>query len=610
MNTRSLFLIFLVLVVLSIGTASATTFSYNDGVPQITVSSGTATFTEIYDDLVATKGGSSTDYIEQVGTDTYLIKCSIKTSSNGIFNITSEDGSEFRFGYVHTAGGYSYGGSAGEWHVSDVTWKTWNISTNVPANTGSRRVILPNGSSFDNVTCDYFSKIYFGESTTGISGDNATLNEVRCSNWTGFIEVRGDYFDISNLQMHNADFTSGTDGLKLYGDFGTLNGLNVTNIGNKTDTDSTGTYGLKLLGNHNDISNTYTDNIQYSSYNLGGSYNTFTNITTIDSGHNALECRGSHSTYNDVTITDAKIHSWFSSGDNLENITVTNMSITHSGSGSPIRLLGENTPLSDFHFSNVSYNAGELVWGGVQNSTFVNINGDTTSRMIWQLGKSYDNNYLTENVTFAHSSFIGQDTPYSVNLYSHIKLVNSVYSDTYTSGSVHPWSIRNYFPLNLKVVNTTGVPVEGATVTFSDYNFSALNSDYQETDTVTTGSDGRPSELIYLCDRHRNTTNLFDRYTITATYGGESVSVSSVNPQSSWRSTDLTDLQGELITLTLDVTGEGEPTVEYWTPTTGKHYIGVPETWTWNAITGQFDITFSGTYTEPQTENTGVEVRP
>jgi hypothetical protein len=47
---------------------------------------------------------------------------------------------------------------------------------------------------------------------------------------------------------------------------------------------------------------------------------------------------------------------------------------------------------------------------------------------------------------------------------------------------------------------------------------------------------------------------------------------------------------------------------EYWTPTPGTHYIGVPETHSW--IGGEWVVTYSGTYTEAQTEVTGVEIRP
>jgi hypothetical protein len=47
---------------------------------------------------------------------------------------------------------------------------------------------------------------------------------------------------------------------------------------------------------------------------------------------------------------------------------------------------------------------------------------------------------------------------------------------------------------------------------------------------------------------------------------------------------------------------------EYWTPAPGTHYIGVPETHSW--IGGEWVVTYSGTYTEAQTEVTGVEIRP
>jgi hypothetical protein len=246
------------------------------------------------------------------------------------------------------------------------------------------------------------------------------------------------------------------------------------------------------------------------------------------------------------------------------------MCIRDSGSGSPIRLLGENTPLSDFQFHGVTYNDGSLVWGGVQNTTLWDVTGNIPSRLLWQFGKSYNNVYPTTGVTFVNSSITGQDLPYTTNLYSHTRTVNTEYDYTYTSGSLAPWSIITYFPVNVKVVNGSGVAVQGVNLNFSAYNFTPLNSELEPVTSVLTGSDGRPAETIYLCDANRSSSGaIYDRYTINATYGSEFDVITNVNPQPAWKSPDLSDLQGDLITLTLDIEVDEQPE-----PQTASH------TWT------------------------------
>jgi hypothetical protein len=90
----------------------------------------------------------------------------------------------------------------------------------------------------------------------------------------------------------------------------------------------------------------------------------------------------------------------------------------------------------------------------------------------------------------------------------------------------------------------------------------------------------------------------WDNSTTTASYSNSTASVGTYN-------------------VTVIGTGDGGTvskvswvwTVEAgWTPTPGTHYIGVPETHSW--IGGEWVVTYSGTYTEAQTEVTGVEIRP
>lgn len=54
-----------------------------------------------------------------------------------------------------------------------------------------------------------------------------------------------------------------------------------------------------------------------------------------------------------------------------------------------------------------------------------------------------------------------------------------------------------------------------------------------------------------------------------------------------------------------------EDTTEYWTPTPGKHYIGIPETWTWTEGAFVHNYTYGQILPEDAPERvTGVEVMP
>jgi hypothetical protein len=201
------------------------------------------------------------------------------------------------------------------------------------------------------------------------------------------------------------------------------------------------------------------------------------------------------------------------------------------------------------------------------------------------------------------------------------------------------WNINNdercesvlhigYYP-KIRVVNPEGQAVEGANINFvsnatnpeTSEKIYARNIDYggvekAYTDTI---NDSQTLSTGYLPNRYENAsgavalTSMMKYYTssaqteyvewnVTATYDGTSNST-IITPDMLRYSPDSSNIQSDLVSIVLDV-----DITEYWTPTPGTHYIGVPETHSW--IGGEWVVTYSGTYTEAQTEVTGVEIRP
>jgi hypothetical protein len=245
--------------------------------------------------------------------------------------------------------------------------------------------------------------------------------------------------------------------------------------------------------------------------------------------------------------------------------------------------------------------------------------------------------YIDINITNKTTMWHISDSTKNSHHFSDIYAINTNNENTYwwAQNVTYFESVLHFgYYANIKVVDNEGNPIPGAALTFeantTNPETSAIlkphNLDYittiktpDELDIAYTNENGltdtryeNKSNVVALTSSmlYNNPSSTGSYYTdyvewnVTATYNGTSNST-IITPDMLRYSPDSADIQSDLVTIVL-----GVDTTEYWTPTTGKHYIGVPETWTWNAITGQFDITFSGTYTEPQTENTGVEIRP
>jgi len=127
----------------------------------------------------------------------------------------------------------------------------------------------------------------------------------------------------------------------------------------------------------------------------------------------------------------------------------------------------------------------------------------------------------------------------------------------------------NYYALNVQVLNITSHPVSNATLTFecSNTSFTAVDMAGNEITSVTTGIDGKPTEIVYLPESYYDavTTSLRTSQTftnnVTATKSTESDS-EIVDLDSSDYSANLSALSGDLVTIVLDVDGEGEPIPE------------------------------------------------
>jgi hypothetical protein len=132
-------------------------------------------------------------------------------------------------------------------------------------------------------------------------------------------------------------------------------------------------------------------------------------------------------------------------------------------------------------------------------------------------------------------------------------------------------------------------------------------SDFTPTDTTPSSVDGTEQTFSIDLTKTANVTWYIDSNEVqtntsvtTASYSNSTAPVGTYNV--TVIATDgVTEVNQTWIWTVVDIT-------EYWTPTPGTHYIGVPETHSW--IGGEWVVTYSGTYTEAQTEVTGVEIRP
>jgi len=547
-------------------------YTFNPATPSVIIEDGDITWDDLNSILISTYGETVTKstWMNETEPNVWLVKCKI-TTTNATLTINETFGTEYRLGYKHTSGGLSYGGS-GAWNVSNVKFSTWDLDTNLSSNAGNRRAMYGANSSFTNFIYDTFGSWYIGAApglftSTDWSADNVILNNVTCTNWSSAIYLYGDYMNFQDVYMHDADFITGSSGIRRAigqtdkPSYSTFKNIRIVNIGDGNATDSSSTYAFQLYGDHNIVDGVYAENIQYSSYNVGGEYNSYKNMTSVYSSHNAFEAQARNSTYENILIMYAQSDaSWFTSlYDGGSNVTITNLTIVgHNGTGHGIRLLGEMSPLTNYVFDGIDFvdKTTSLLASGVHDSVFINVTNINSSVFTWSTSNT---SVLSDNNTL-----INWNNNQNIELMkvSDMKLANVKYSDARLS--TYPSSYTNLYPLNVQVINNTNYSVSGATVTLNLTTFG-LNGYGQTTVTGITDDTGKLnlSQRLYVPDYNRDSSIGYTYYlanTVQADKSGKNDESSAFNPDISWYSTNLSSLNSPLITLVLDVPGTVKPT--------------------------------------------------
>lgn len=592
MLKRSLLFIFLVLVMLSAGTASAYVTTSDTEI---------SVWGDVGKDLkwLETQVNNAS-LITEAEPGIFYVNRSIRLYTSGTtasMYINDSTCTELRIQNSNYNGLYS-----GKWYIDNTTIVSWNHEQNRPAYNNEHQVGCTvyagwiqntNISNMRYVTLDRIVKDCY----------NITSH----NNYEGVKFTTTDGYDFYNITVKNTTYLRGLyfTGVKN----STIYNLHAENIGSYTSP-TTNQEGIAFESACDNItlSDVYINDTAWSSLLISGNSTNFdvNNVTINYSGHNGLDIHWAR--YIDISdidisnsVSNNAIITYSGADYQTNNINIYDVSSTNAGTDIGIKittakniLVHNYTSVNDGSgFSSLDSDNVTLINGSISSAT----NGITLTYLTTTDKNAKNTTIINTEITGCTNDIVQQDADNTriVNTNVTIDLINGDYSVLY--------------PINIKVENTTGLVVANAEVTVTTSGLS-LNGYGVETLTAYTDTDGKlnESQQLYVADFLRDSSAGYTYYTVDvqASKDGKTDSELDINPDSSWYSSDLDNLNGTLITLTLDVPGEGE--YEYWTPTPGKHYIGVPETSTWSA--GSWITTFSGTYTEEQTEVTGVEVRP
>ncbi len=413
------------------------------------------------------------------------------------------------------------------------------------------------------------------------------------SSWPNpdFIEVTGQaydnvtiyntstisYFEGANNTYTNFTFESGEAShmgafASMSFDNCLLDGLYV----NCTGSEGSLGYGLWLYPENSTIRNVLIDNAIYSGININGLAvadgvaakdvaTIMDNITVKNSQHNGFEIQASNVTITNSSVESSKYHNYFTAGKQedgnwLDNIVFDGMYSNDAGSHAIV--VGEGT-------FNSAFKNFEIVGSGIyifnsENNKFINVthvnNLDNSDSANEQSGI-----YITK-VTGQNFSSTNNNTFININTTNNnYKAIYHVYGDDEIYANVNTedgiaftdGDYTQMYPLNVRVLNSTGYPVQDAelTLTATTFGLDGLGNYFVNT---TTDENGYPVSPIYVPDYRRDSATGYTYYnlnTVSAEKDGESVTSAAFNPDETWYSIDSSSPNGTLITLTLDVTG-------------------------------------------------------
>lgn len=362
---------------------------------------------------------------------------------------------------------------------------------------------------------------------------------------------------------------------------------NITNEGIWTGGASTGGRGIYIIDNGR--TNTGNNNITVDAFHFtksgyaGITVNGVkdTNITYrngyMHTGyHNAIDIRGDSTTLENIYVanyTDSNGQSMAvanSSYHYLENLTFDGKGLRWG--------TGSDNVINGLVFQNITGTDGGNVDRilGIDNlhdnSSIIGLGFESKLVDIANViqffnAGEYPGSYPYMGVT--NFSIIDSDltafgtTGNNIQIYTgqNIKLVNTKASVGYYGTPDYSTNWLYWYP-NIRVLNTTGSPVQNAVITV---NTPAVNGWGQEQATFYTDSNGRlydsgnRSNWLAVPELYRDASGIIESYTSTITATKDGLSDTAVYTASSADySSDVSSLSGTLTTLTLDVEGSGE----------------------------------------------------
>jgi len=345
-----------------------------------------------------------------------------------------------------------------------------------------------------------------------VSSDNVTVDTVHSTN-------AGDYLNpISDANVVSFD--------------GAVTNSIIRNVW----ADGSGWSGIDVSGDIGDSSNILVENIHMN-----------------NSGHNGIDIhQGYFVTVKDCVVTNSVADNYLFGGnpdaDTTQNVSLINCTSSNAG-GNGYFISGVDNFSADTFITSGDLTAVKILAG----TNGIITNFSTYGDVVLNWDTTY--NIPSSDIVIMDSDFHG-DTTDLYNAYN-IYLANVNSSFTSQTGS-HNGTV--FWPINVLVTDNQSNTLSGATVTLNVTTFG-LNGLGEYFVNTTTDENGYPVSPIYVPDYRRDSATGYTYYnlnTVSAEKDGESATSAAFNPDETWYSIDSSSPNGTLITLPLDVPGEGE----------------------------------------------------
>lgn len=447
----------------------------------------------------------------------------------------------------------------------------------------------PRWSDAESLVMDNVSFYNISSEVVVIESANSTLTNIHVENGygvsvTGTCNISIDGFSSQSTHDYRSPATS-DPGLSINGDYITLSNFTIND---------TGWEGLGL--SHD------------------SSYITIKNGVIRYAGHNGFDLHGNnHVWIYNLTVENCTSNEFYitsagtDSGEGTHHIYAYDVTAGHGQyGGDAFTIAGDDSglePVFDIYGQNWTVtsacNNSIKIYGNVTNVTLNNFDsGDEIAHYGLKLDATYGS---PEDIKMIDSELHGNWNDAFLET-SESYIANCNFSDIY----YYLYSGENtiMYPLNVRVLNSSSLPVENAnlTLTITTFGLGGLGEYFVN---VSTDENGYPKSPINVPDYMRNASGCtyYNLNTVTAEKSGESDTSAALNPDETWYSVNSSSPNGTLITLTLDVAGVGVPVVVEDPPadtaTTGSTGSGY-----YTLTTAPVNTTSTTDTTPPSSENT------